>query len=634
MINLKRVRQNRKLIILQCAKPSYKIAFMKNNYNYKINQQPLDKGNIDKHKDFDALMKRVEAANPPPKNQLKVASKKLYMWAGGIAAALLIGFFALSNLFQNQSDYPAISSAYFAEQPFVNPPVKQLEKKAEVVTVNANDGGVYQFPSGSKMVVPKAAFANKYGALIEGEVEIHFKEYHDYVDFFLSGIPMEIKVDGKDGVLESAGMIEVYATQNGERLSMLPEKPIDIELKSKIAFAGDTPPAFNIYYLDEDKRAWDLQGKDKIEIEEVDEESKTIFTKDNQGDIIGGKTPYVKVIGDPNDENFTGAVTYDTAYIETENSLLAAAEAQKENLQQKSQAEIAQVDQQFKLPAQPEKPELYDGNSMTMELDIKGENLGTKNYEGTIFQVLTVINAFDDFSTTVWEEFDLVRQADASFDLNLTKGDKKKTLKVKPVLVGQDYDKALQQFETQLADYQKEKEKIAQEIATKKQEIAERLAIEQAASDKSFAERIAALKARGHNNYATNEILKRTVVNNFQINRFGIWNCDRPRPAYLAVLAGTFQDESFNRFRKNVVYQTDKSQNTVRRFYINDIANVQFNTESDNLLWLVTEENKLAVFYPEYFERIQKKNGDYAFEMDLNPKEINSEADVRSILRL
>jgi len=65
-----------------------------------------------------------------------------------------------------------------------------------------------------------------------------------------------------------------------------------------------------------------------------------------------------------------------------------------------------------------------------------------------------------------------------------------------------------------------------------------------------------------------------------------------------------------------------------------DIANVQFNTESDNLLWLVTEENKLAVFYPEYFERIQKKNGDYAFEMDLNPKEINSEADVRSILRL
>jgi len=277
----------------------------------------------------------------------------------------------------------------------------------------------------------------------------------------------------------------------------MPEKPIDIELKSKIAFAGDTPPAFNIYYLDEDKRAWDLQGKDKIEIEEVDEESKTIFTKDT--------------------------------YIETENSLLAAAEAQKENLQQKSQAEIAQVAQQFKLPAQPEKPELYDGNSMTMELDIKGENLGTKNYEGTIFQVLTVINAFDDFSTTVWEEFDLVRQADASFDLNLTKGDKKKTLKVKPVLVGQDYDKALQQFETQLADYQKEKEKIAQEIATKKQEIAERLAIEQAASDKSFAERIAALKARGHNNYATNEILKRTVVNNFQINRFGIWNCDRPR---------------------------------------------------------------------------------------------------------
>lgn len=609
---------------------------MENNYNYKINQKPLDKGNIDKHKDFDALMKRVESANPSPKNQLKVASKRLYFWASGIAAALLIGFFAWGNLFQSQTDYQAVSAAYFAEQPYVNPPVKTFEKKAETVTVDANEGGVYQFPSGSKMVVPRAAFANSYGALIEGEVEVHFKEYHDYVDFFLSGIPMEIQLDGKEGVLESAGMIEVYATQNGERLTMVPEKPIDIELKSKIAFAGDTPPEFNIYYLDEEKRQWDLQGKDKIELakEEKGKNHPTVFTKDSQGNIVGGKTPFVKVIGDPSDINFQGNVTYDTTYMETEASLMAASTAQQENLDQKLKTEIAKVEKRLNLLVEPEKPELYDGNSMTMELDIKGDALGNKNYEGTIFQVLSKIDAFDDFSSTVWEEFDLVRQADASFELNLSKGEQQQTLKVKPVLVGQDYEKAVQQFEAQLADYQKEKEKVAAELAAKKRKIEERFALEKELADKNFAEKIAALKAKGHDNYATNEIMKRTVVNKFQINRLGIWNCDRPRPAYLATLNGTFQDQTFHRYQETVVYQTDKSQNTVRRFYLKDIANVQFNENSENLLWLVTAENKLAVFYPAYFERIQQKDGDYAFEMDLNPQEINSEADVRSILRL
>ena len=608
---------------------------MDNNYNYKINQPPLDKANIEKHKDFDALMKRVESANLPKSKQLKVASKRLYVWAVGIAAAMLVGLFALNNGFQNQIDYQVISTTYFAEQPFVNPPVKTFEKPAETITVNANNGGVYQFPSGSKMVVPKAAFANRYGALIEGEVKVHFKEYHDYVDFFLSGIPMEIKVDGKDGVLESAGMIEVYATQNGERLSMLPEKPIDIELKSKIAFLGDTPPEFNIYYLDEDKRTWDLQGKDKIEIAKEDSNaSQTVFTKDEEGNIIGGRTPFVKVIGDPSDPLFQGAVTYDTTYIETENALTAAAEAQKELLDRRLKSEIAKVERQFNLPVEPEKPELYDGNAMTMELDIKGNELAGKNYQGTIFEVLTTIDAFDEFSSIVWEEFDLVRQVDASFVLNLAKGNIKRTLKVKPVLVGQDYDKALAQFESQMADYQKEKEKSTQAIADEKRAIEERLAIEKATSDKNFEEQIAALKAKGHDSYATNQIMRRAVVNKFRINRFGIWNCDRPRPPYLANLNGSFQDQQFKRYQENVVYQTDKSQNTVRRFYLKDIANVQFNTESDNLLWLVTKENKLAVFYPESFERIQQKDGDYAFELELNSQEINSEADVRNILRL
>ena len=310
-------------------------------------------------------------------------------------------------------------------------------------------------------------------------------------------------------------------------------------------------------------------------------------------------------------------------------------QAKEKALAKKMKQEIAAVERQFSLPKKPEKPEQYDGNSMTMELDFKGEDLGVKNYKGTIWQVLSTIDAFDDFSATVWETYDLEKSSNESFTLNLAKGAKTATLKVKPVLVGRDYDQALAQFETQLAAYQIEKIAAEKALAAKKQEIADRFALEKKAADKAFSERIAALKAKGQDSYATNEIVKRTVLNKFKIDRFGTWNCDRPRPPYLAQIDGTFKDQHFNSYQNTMVYHTDKSQNTVRRFYLKDIAkNIQFNKESENLLWLVTEENKLAVFPTTYFERIQKMNGDYAFDMTLNETVINSEADVRAVLKL
>ena len=449
---------------------------------------------------------------------------------------------------------------------------------------------------------------------------------------------MEIDVDGKAGVLESAGMIEVYATQNGEKLQMLPEKPIDIELKSKIAFAGDTPPEFNIYYLDEEKREWNLEGKDKIEIapkSNSPQEITPFLIRDSLGNIIGGNEAFIKTIGDPDDPYFTGQVTYDTTYAESTVSLEMAKVEQEKVLETKLQTQLAQAEKEFKSPVKPEKPEQYDGNSMTMELDFKGEDLGAKNYKGTIWQVMSTIDAFDDFSATVWEDYDLEKTVDGSFTLNLAKGEKTATLKVKPVLTGNDYNQALQQFETKLAAYQTEKIAIEKALAAKKEAIADQIAIEKELAGKDFSERIAALKAKGHTNYATNEIVKRAVLNKFQINRFGTWNCDRPRPPYLARLDGTFQDQHFNSYKNRLVYHTDKSQNTVRRVYLKDIAkDIQFNKDSKNLIWLVTEENKLAVFPPAYFDRIQQMDGAYAFEVNLSEMSINSEEDVRAVLNL
>jgi len=50
-------------------------------------------------------------------------------------------------------------------------------------------------------------------------------------------------------------------------------------------------------------------------------------------------------------------------------------------------------------------------------------------------------------------------------------------------------------------------------------------------------------------------------------------------------------------------------------------------------MWIVTRENKLAVFPPEKFKALDKKEGNYTFVMDLVDEAIASEDDVRRILQ-
>ncbi|MEM1120403.1 MAG: hypothetical protein AAGJ18_08120, partial [Bacteroidota bacterium] len=339
-------------------------------------------------------------------------------------------------------------------------------------------------------------------------------------------------------------------------------------------------------------------------------------TRDSLGNII--------------DANVLGGSGYNQFEFKLKDSL----QTKKQAILTKQNRKIAALIRQFPSPLKPQRPEKYDGNSITFEFDEINDNAPKSVYDGTIWQVIEPIADMDKLTNTVWSSKELEQKANGNYELALASGAVSANLLVKPVLMGNDYDQAVQQFEQQLANYEKEKQRVAEVITKQKQAIQAQAAIEKEMLDKEFAEKIAALKARGYDNYATNEIVKRTVTNRFQITRFGTWNCDRPLPPYLATLKGTFQDQDYNRYQNQLVYHTDKTRNTVSRFYLKDVADVQYNTDSDNLFWLVTRDNQLAVFYPEYFSRIDKKTGEYAFEMDLQPVEINSEEDVRRVLRL
>ena len=88
-------------------------------------------------------------------------------------------------------------------------------------------------------------------------------------------------------------------------------------------------------------------------------------------------------------------------------------------------------------------------------------------------------------------------------------------------------------------------------------------------------------------------------------------------------------DNKSKKYNDEMAYLVDKNRNTVHRFYAKEKADVLYNKFSENLLWIVTKENKLAVFPPEKFKGIDKNNIDYTFVMDLHDEAIASEDDVR-----
>ena len=203
----------------------------KNIYNFKFNQSTPSSDDIKKHQDFDALIDQYDqgqsdgSASPKPKRKLGKLIKR-----GLVAAAAAVGLLILSIGFGKGKKNKNLAN----NAPYVNPPMEETvpEEIVSAKVEDAHQGGRIIFKSGTVAVVPPRAFANRAGEVVGGEVEVKIKEYHDYVDFFLSGIPMEYDSAGVSYQLESAGMIEIYAEQDGRRLDIMPEKAIDIELKS------------------------------------------------------------------------------------------------------------------------------------------------------------------------------------------------------------------------------------------------------------------------------------------------------------------------------------------------------------------------------------------------------------------
>jgi hypothetical protein len=85
---------------------------------------------------------------------------------------------------------------------------------------------------------------------VQGELTLRYREFHSAFDLLWAGIPMDITVGGKKGQLESDGMFEIQAVQNGQLLQLAPGKRIKVRLAGR-----HSGRAMQHYYLD-GKNGW------------------------------------------------------------------------------------------------------------------------------------------------------------------------------------------------------------------------------------------------------------------------------------------------------------------------------------------------------------------------------------------
>ena len=140
--------------------------------------------------------------------------------------------------------------------PFIQPPIPELDIPYTKFTINAEDGGEVKYVSGSVITFEGNSLVDSLGNLVKGEVEINYREFHDAVDILLSGISMDYDSGGVKNILQTAGMFDIRAYQNGRPVFIDSGKTVNVNMAS-----FQTGDQYNFYSLDTTSRNWVYKGK-------------------------------------------------------------------------------------------------------------------------------------------------------------------------------------------------------------------------------------------------------------------------------------------------------------------------------------------------------------------------------------
>lgn len=193
------------------------------------------------------------------------------IYTSGVMLVMLCLLFACQPNAQTadgQSDFSesdiAESVVDFAQ---VAPPIPGQEVAFTSFTIETSSEQVIELDNGTQITIPANSLLDGQGNPITGKATLQYREFHDVVDVLFSGIPMGVMNGEKKEIFQTAGMMEIHAEQDGQSLSVDPNKPISVEMASYRFAEGSqqtTPEGYGQYFFNEEKGQWEtLKAQDQ-----------------------------------------------------------------------------------------------------------------------------------------------------------------------------------------------------------------------------------------------------------------------------------------------------------------------------------------------------------------------------------
>ncbi len=443
--------------------------------------------------------------------------------------------------------------------PKVAPPVPGADIAFQRFEIDAEAGGSFELPNGSKVTIPSQALVDATGQPVTGIVSVNYREFHDVADILLSGIPMNYDSAGISQPFQSAGMMEIRAFQGEKPVFIADGKLVDVSMNSL------RDGNYNLYNWDSTAGNW-------------------TYLEENIPLAIASLTPSVDTVAPLPDSN---------------------------ELERYS-------DETESLPPLPQVPikASEDGVVFYFETDYEAYPLLApfKDIEWEVVETgkkgyLTAKQAKEALKI-VWNSAKVLPyEADQGlYCLQLRNRTKKARVITKAVQSGDSYDEAMALYE-ELAQKHKE---------AKLAEIRRRTELRLAAERET-----ARLKAQ------------RTFVRNFQIRRFGIYNCDRIlnlSNSRNIMAAFDIDTSGFDQMTNvNTVYLILPTQNALIDYNLSDsLQDFSYLPDEPNILAVLLPGNELALFDAQDFAT-SDIGQEHRFALRPTGTIVNSVADVRGL---
>lgn len=547
---------------------------------YKINRNraPLTDDDFSSGRNFNKVLKGYRSMKIP-----FYRSGKFLTTGSAIIVAVAVG---LIVLFGEDQDKP--------EKPFISPPLAQVVIPSDTYTVDADSATEIDYKSGSKLHIPAGAFKDADGNAVKGKVDIHYREFHDQKDIFLSGIPMTYDSAGKTYVFESAGMMEISATQGGKPVMTNPEKPIKVDMVSNTA-----EDRFNTYYLDTTAKKWINLNEANL----MKPQNKQINTDSSSSKgLLEDDTP-VKGANDP---------------------VLAKCEQQVKV----AVAEVKAVEKEKPLPiAQADRTK----SKFHIVVDA-GEFPEIAMYKGVHFQVKDEKTFNPASAKTEWEDVKLKKLSGIDYEVTFTKGAEVFKVVATPVFEGNDlaaakkvYDKKYSEYQTKLTEKKEAEAKAKREYEKALAKINADIAKANAQAEKWYKEH--------EKDLSKSELIYRS----FTVRQFGFYNCDCPRfnsnDANVTAMVTNENGEALNLIELCLV---EKSINMVCSYHSvnSECRDFKFNSAKENMMWGVTTDDKLAIVDIKSFKEQQATSGKVKFKFKVIDVKFKSADEARKYLEI